>query len=50
MFVRAMEVEEAGPWPQVLLQVVAVAEAEVVQRSHHRPFLEVVEEAAAVVH
>jgi hypothetical protein len=48
MFVRAREVEEVGPWRQVLLQAVVVAEVEVGQRSHHHPFLEV-EEVAAVV-
>lgn len=51
-----MEVEEVDPWrqgveaPQVfqVLQAVAeVVEAEVVQRSHHHPFLVVAEAAAA---
>jgi hypothetical protein len=50
MFVRAMEAEEVGPWRQVLLRAVVVAEAEVAQRSHHRPFLEVVEVAVVVGH
>lgn len=50
MSVRAMEAEEVGPWRQVLLQAVVVEEEVVVQRSHHRPFLEVVEEVAVVGH